>query len=412
MMSEPTNSQRDLSVLRIDRGEAGSRGGRRWLLIALGLGALVLLAVGWLNRDAILPARRVKVATVRAVTAGNLGGALTASGYVVAQRQSTLSPRSTGRLDWLGADEGDRVREGQIVARLQHDTQEAALAQARAHASQARADLEEARASLQLARSDEKRQEQLRSQGVNTARDLDAARAAREQGEARVNSLVAAIAVADAELQSAEVDLEQTVVRAPFDGVITARRAEVGEMLSAGAFAGQPTGGAVFVLADFDSLEVEADVSEANLAKAHVGAPARVVLDAYPATPFRATVRQIVPTADRQRAIVQVKLRFLEPDERIFPEMSAQVSFLEEPDAPGPVPPPTLTIPAGAIVHKGERTSAWVVKEGTLTRRAIVAGAVSGGTAAVMEGLQAGETVVVDPAEGLVEGGRVVPEEG
>ena len=412
MMSEPTNSQRDLSVLRIDRGDATRRGGRRWLPIAIGLVLLALLALIWLNRGAILPAPRVKVATVRSVVAGGIGGALSASGSVVAQRQSTLSPRSTGRLDWLGADEGDRVRAGQVVARLQHESQEAALGQARARASQARADLEEARSALQLARADEQRQRQLRSQGVNTAHDLDAAVAAREQAEARVNSLTAAIAVADAALTSAEVELEQTIVRAPFDGVITARRAEVGEMLSAGAFAGQPTGGAVFVLADFDSLEVEADVSEANLAKARVGAPARVVLDAYPATPYRATVRQIVPTADRQRAIVQVKLRFLEPDERILPEMSAQVSFLEEPDAPGPAPPPTLTMPAGAIVRKGERTSAWVVKDGRVARRAIRVGAGNGGTVAVIEGLQAGETVVVDPGEGLVEGGRVVPEEG
>jgi RND family efflux transporter MFP subunit len=412
MMSEPTNSQRDLSVLRIDRGDAARRGGRRWLPIALALGAVALLALGWVNRGAILPASKVKVATVRSVTAGGAGGALTASGYVVAQRQSTLSPRSTGRLDWLGADEGDRVRAGQIVARLQHESQEAALGEARARAAQARADLEEARSSLQLARADEGRQRQLRTQGVNTARDLDAAVAEREQAEARVNSLTAAIAVADAALKSAEVDLEQTVVRAPFDGVITARRAEVGEMLSAGAFAGQPTGGAVFVLADFDSLEVEADVAEANLAKAHVGAPARIVLDAYPDAPFRATVRQIVPTADRQRAIVQVKLHFLEPDERILPEMSAQVSFLDQPDAPGPTPPPTLTIPAGAIVRKGERTSAWVVKDGVLARRAIVVGAANGGTVAVIEGLKAGETVVVDPADGLAEGGRVVPEEG
>lgn len=411
-MSEPTNSQRDLSVLRIDRGDAERRGGGRWLQLALGVGGLSLLAVGWLNRGLLLPAPKVKVATVRASAPGRAGGALTASGYVVAQRQSTLSPRSTGRLDWLGADEGDRVRAGQVVARLQHETQEAAVAQARARTQQARADFEEARASLQLARTDEARQQQLRVQGVNTARDLDAAVAAREQAEARVNSLAAAIAVADAALQSAEVDLEQTVVRAPFAGVITARRAEVGEMLSAGAFAGQPTGGAVFVLADFSSLEVEADVAEANLSKARVGAPTRVVLDAYPDAPFRGIVRQIVPTADRQRAIVQVKVRFLEPDERIFPEMSAQVSFLDEPDAAGPPAPSTLAIPAGAIVRKGERTSAWVVKDGKVARRAIRLGAENSGSVAVLEGLQAGETVVVDPPEDLEDGGRVVSQEG
>jgi RND family efflux transporter MFP subunit len=411
MMSEPTNSQRDLSVLRIDRGDAARGGGRRWLAIGLGLAALALLGVGWMNRGVIVPAPRVKVATVRAVAAGSVGS-LSASGYVVAQRQSTLSPRATGRLDWLGFDEGDRVRAGEIVARLEHETQEAVRGQARARAAQARADLEEARSALQLALTDEQRQRQLRSQGVNTAHDLDAAVAAREQADARVSSLTAAIGVADAALTAAEVALEQTNVRAPFDGVITARRAEIGEMLSAGAFAGQPTGGAVFVLADFDSLEVEADVAEANLAKARVGAPARVALDAYPDSPYRATVRQIVPTADRQRAIVQVKLRFLEPDERILPEMSAQVSFLEEPDAPGPPPPPTLTIPAGAVVRKGERASAWVVKDGRVARRGIRVGASNAGAVAVIEGLQAGETVVVDPAEGLAEGDRVVPEEG
>lgn len=411
-MNEPSTANRDLSVLRIRRDDDAGGRGRLWGGIAAGILLVALAAAGWTYRDSLLPAPKLETATVRAVLPGRAGGALTASGYVVAQRQSTLSPRASGRLDWLGADEGDRVRGGEVVARLQHDSQEAVLAEARAALVQARADLEEAKAALQLARADEARQQRLRGDGVNTARDLDAAVAGREQLEARVRALEAAIGAAEASVRGAEVDLENTNIRAPFDGILTERRAQLGEMLSAGAFAGQPTGGAVFVLADFGSLEVEADVSEANLAKVKLGAPARITLDAYPDAPFRGEVKQIVPTADRQRAIVQVKVRFLEPDERILPEMSAQVSFLDQPDAAGAPVVAKPMIPEGAVVRRGERTSAWVVRDGRASRRAIRVGPANGGMVEVLEGLQPGETVVVGAPDGLAEGTRVASEEG
>jgi RND family efflux transporter MFP subunit len=224
--------------------------------------------------------------------------------------------------------------------------------------------------------------------------------------EARIGMQRAQVASAGASIAYARANLENTFIRAPFDGTVLRKDAEVGEVVAPVATGGGLTRGAVVTMADLKTLEVEVDVNEAYIAQITDAQPTRIVLDAYPAVSFNGEVRQIVPTADRQRATVQVKVSITDRDPRILPEMGARVEFLS-PDTAAVDAPPRIFLPAEAVRTDGAATIVWVVRDGVANRVPIEAGPVSGGRREVRSGLSGGESVIIGPPQGLVDGGKV-----
>ena len=412
--SSPPPPGPDLSRLRIDR-DAPSPALRRALARNLGLaaGALVVLAgvISVVRRGGALP---VQVVTVTATTAGARGAAgatsVTANGYVVARTRAAVSAKLPGRLADLRVSEGSFVRRGEVIARLENTDYQAQVQSASAALSVARATLMEAEADRdELARQARRTTEiRNRSPELISQQEAEAAASRAAQAEARVRAAAARVSAAEASLQYAEATLEFTLIRAPFTGTVLRKEAEVGEVV-APSVGGGLTRGAVVTMADLTTLEVEVDVNEAYIARIRNGLDARITLDAYPDTTFRGRVRQVVPTADRQRATVQVKVSILDHDPRILPEMGARVDFLEPENAEataGPLPasPPRIRVPAAAVRVQDGKTLVWLVRDGRLEPRPVEAGPVSGGYREIRSGLSGGEQLLV--------GGIVAPQAG
>ena len=412
--SPPPPPGPDLSRLRIDR-DAPSPALRRALARNLGLaaGALVVLAgvIIVVRRGGALP---VQVVTVTATTAGARGAAgatsVTANGYVVARTRAAVSAKLPGRLADLRVSEGSFVRRGEVIARLENTDYQAQVQSASAALSTARATLMEAEADRdELARQARRTTEiRNRSPELISQQEAEAAASRAAQAEARVRAATARVSAAEASLQYAEATLEFTLIRAPFTGTVLRKEAEVGEVV-APSVGGGLTRGAVVTMADLTTLEVEVDVNEAYIARIRNGLDARITLDAYPDTTFRGRVRQVVPTADRQRATVQVKVSILDHDPRILPEMGARVDFLEPENAeatagPPAASPPRIRVPAAAVRVQDGKTVVWLVRDGRLEPRPVEAGPVSGGYREIRSGLSGGEQLLV--------GGIVAPQAG
>ncbi len=458
------------------RGTGRRRGGSRWGLAALALGMGVGLAVFWrpLNRtiDRLrLPEVRVtRVQREHPAAVGAVEG-MAANGYVVAARRAALSADTPGRIVEMRVEEGSVVQEGEVVARLYAEEYAAALQRARAEVAVAEAALERARAglstalaevasahagaaaaqsALESARSlrtltDEelKRIKALVEREVFTTRELDQARSDFERADAeqrRATSLAlvadealatatARVEVAEAEVEVAQAQLEaaraarvqaaatlaKTEVRAPFSGVVVLKDAEVGEVVSPNVTGGTSTRGAVVTMVDFSSLEVQAEVPETSLGAVTLDAPVQVFLDAYPDRPYPGVVSRIWPTADRQKATVEVRATFLQPDDRLRPEMGLRVVFLPK-DTPAevagaPEGPPPLLLVEEAVVRADGGFAAFVYERGVVALRPLDLGPRRGGRVVVRAGVQEGEQVVLDPPPGLADGDRVQLEE-
>jgi HlyD family secretion protein len=382
----------DLSSLRIHRDDPDAlpaAGRRRGWLVAAAV-VIVLAATGLALRSR--PAQ-VEAATV-AVT-GSTGGAsegITANGYVVARTKASVAARLAGQLEYLGVSEGSRLRRGEVLARIQSGDQQAALAQAQAALAQAQAGLEQARHDLARA-------QRLAAEQVLSAADLENART-------RVDVLDAQLGQARAQVQLAEVGLENTRVRAPFDGTVLRKDAEVGEIVAPASAGGSLTRTSIVTMADLATLEVEVDVNEAYIAQIRNGEVARITLDAYPDTSFAGRVRQVVPTADREKATVLVKVSILDRDPRILPEMGAKVVFLREANRVDAAPRRVL-VPENAVVRAGGATSVWVIENDRVTACAVTLGAARGADLEVRDGLTGGERIVLRPPAGLKPGARV-----
>jgi RND family efflux transporter MFP subunit len=398
----------DLSKLRIDRGAppAPVKRALRRNLIIFGV-AVVVVAVTLV----VLRARAVPTAQVATAAVSGAGGAtsVTANGYVVARTKASVSAKTAGRLAYLGVSEGSYVNRGQVIARLDNADFEAAVAQARANVASADASVIEAVAERDQSARDAARIREIRTRNPNlmSEQDLETTTSRAAGAEARYNAAVARKRSAEAALRLAQANNENTIVRAPFTGTVLRKDAEVGEVV-APSVGGGLTRGAVVTMADLTTLEVEVDVNEAYISRIANGRPARITLDAYPDTTFRGEVRQVVPTADRQRATVQVKVSILDRDPRILPEMGAKVDFLEpeQPRGAGAAPARTsVRIPAAALKTDGGATYVWLVRDGRLTKRPVTTGPVSGGFLEVRSGLSGGEQLLVGgvdaPAEGM-----------
>jgi len=399
----------DLSKLTINR-DVPSRGVRRAFgataAIAAGAVALVALLL-WLARRGGVPV--VQVATATAVGGAGASTGVVANGYVVARTQASVSAKIPGRLAYLGVSEGSHVEAGQVIARLENADYAAAVDQAEAAAAAERATLRETQADRDELRLEATRAHDVRSHNPQliSQQDVDIADSRAAQADARVAAEQARVQAAQAAVEVAHATLENTLIRAPFTGTVLRKDAEVGEVV-APSVGGGLTRGAVVTMADMATLEVEVDVNEAYIAQVRVGEPARITLDAYPDTAFRGAVRLIVPTADRQKATVQVKVSILEHDARILPEMGARVEFLQpvRRDA-GPAPRPHVSVPADAVHTDGGATVVWLVRDGRLERRVVDAGPVSGGLREVRAGLVGGERLLLSGVDHPAAGMRV-----
>ncbi len=409
----------DLSRLRIRRDD-GPR--RRWLPWAIAA-ALAALAIGlYPYAGAYLAARRApEVEIVRATrlptTPGDAGAALpvlVASGYVVARRSSDVGGKVGGRIGYLGVEEGDTVRAGQVIARLEHADLDAQLVASRTAVDEARAMVTQTQASLAEDRRNLDRLQALRKDGIVTDAAVTGAQAAAEVSAARVESAQAALASALARVRVAEEAIENTNVRAPFDGVVIAKRAEVGETVSPFGVMGQATrdGGAIAKIADLSDLEVQTEISETNVAKLGPRMAADVRLQAYPDMSYEGRLRQIFPAADRAKAIVEARVTIVNADARVKPEMTATVTFKERAaTAAGQHAAsnegPLVLIPKRAVVTRGGQTSVWVVIDGTSRSRAVSLGTERLDQIEVRSGIAPGEAVILNPPEGVTDGGLV-----
>ena len=402
----------DLSRLKIDRtktvaarSRAGSRLKRRLVPVSLVVAALVAAAVVY-YRVAAAPSEVETVAVTMAYPSQSFT-VLNATGYVVAQRKAAVASKATGRLIWLGVQEGSRVRKDDVIARLEDLDVKATREQAAANVQVARANLTQGQAELKDAENALKRSQGLLAEGFVSQASHDIAVARYNKSTAQIAGLQASIAAAVANLRGAQVAVEQTLIRAPFDGVVLTKAANVGDIVTPFSSA-LDSKGAVVTMADMTTLEVEADVSESSLSKVRIGQPVEIQLDALPDQRFRGEVSRTVPTVDRSKATVMTKIRFLEPDPRVLPEMSAKAAFLSKAvgDAERTARP---AVNPAAITSRNGRDVVFVVKEGKLVEMPIETGAKIGDMVEIRRGPQPGEKVVLRPHEKLRDGAAVKP---
>jgi RND family efflux transporter MFP subunit len=404
----------DLAKLHIDR-DAPSPGVKRAFKRAVWLagGAIVIVAalVLALRGGGPVP---VQVVTASLSVEGGTGGGsvgVVANGYVVARTKAAVSAKIPGRLASLLVSEGAFLRKGAVIARLENADYAAAVSESDAQLASARATLLELEADRDQVQRDFVRVRELHTQNPNlvSAQEVETAESRTRQGDARVSAQRARVDAAAAMQRLAQANLENTIIRAPFTGTVLRKEAEVGEVV-APSVGGGLTRGAVVTMADLTTLEVEVDVNEAYIARVTGGQRARITLDAYPDTAFRGEVRQVVPTADRQRATVQVKVGILDRDPRILSEMGARVDFLEletSSAAPAAAAATRIRVPAAAVRSFQGQTVVWIVRDDRLVMKAVQAGPVSGGFREVRSGLAGGELLLVSGVEQPRDGLRV-----
>lgn len=395
----------DISKLKIERNPAAAQARpqrRRWVRPVIA--GAVLLAIAGIASKQLGGKINVETVTVAQSYPSQSYTLLNATGYVVAQRKAALSSKATGRLEWLGVLEGSQIKKDEVVARLENRDVSATLGQAQANIKVAQANLEQGQAELADAQANFKRTGELLAQKFITASAYDAAQARLNKAKANIAGYQAAIAAAKASAQVAQVAVDQTLIRAPFDGVVLTKNANVGDNITPFSSAADSKG-AVVTIADMSTLEVEADVSESNLSKIRVDQPADITLDAFPELHLAGTVSRMVPTIDRSKATLLVKVRFSEHDPRVLPDMSAKVAFLSK-----AVPPedrqPVTTVQAAAITTRDGKAVVFQLDGDKVKQVAITQGRKLGELVEV-KGVKAGDKVVLTPDAKLQDGAAV-----
>jgi RND family efflux transporter MFP subunit len=397
-----------LEALRLDKGSFGKRSKRkRW--VVPGVIGLIVVATGafFALRDR---AAGPTVETLTVPPPGRPDGEvmLTATGYVVARRKAAVGPKIPGRVSYLGVEEGSVVKQGDVIARLESSDLAANVDQAAARLRSSEAALAESEAAQVSLDLEANRRSVLFDQGLGSKNEADVAAADTAAGRARVRGAADRISADRAALAYAQATLENTIVKAPFDGVVLTKDADLGESVAPAVGGGGTTRGSMVTMADMASLEVEADVGESSIAKIEAGGPAEIVLDAFPDTVYPAVVHQIVPTADRQKATVQVKVRFTGDMAGALPEMSAKVNFLAKTASPAESPARVMTLPASAV---RKTTNGWAVlkvEDGIATEVPVVlAREPAKGKAEVASGLSGGEEILAAPPANVTSGSRV-----
>lgn len=397
-------SAADLSKLKIDRSLAPVRTRRRrkWLW----LGAIVLILAiggGWL----VLQPRAIAVQATPIVTTypSQQFVVLNSTGYVVAQRKAAISSKASGRLEWLGVAEGTLVKAGEVIARLDNRDVAAQLDAALANVKVARAALEQSLAEDRDAQASLKRTQDLVAKKFVSQSALDQAVARADRAVAGVASGRAGLVAAEANAKNAQVAVDYTMIRAPFDGIILSKSANVGDMVTPFSSAADSKG-AVVTMADMSTLEVEADVSESSLSKIKVGQPAEIALDALPDSRFRGGVSRIVPTVDRAKATVMTKVRFDAIDPRVLPEMSAKVSFLSQP-VTAEQQKPLVAVSPDALAQRDGKTVVYVIRDNKAVEVRVTPGARIADVTAIAGDVRTGEKAVLKPAPEIKDGALV-----
>ncbi len=388
----------DLAALKIDRSSQGVGGKSRkfrslrkialWVVVIGGLAG----SIGYL-KDFLNSPIEVQLATVSLTSPAQANAVLTASGYVVARRKAAVASKGTGTLVFLGVEEGDRVKKGQVIARLDDSDVAATLQRARENLRVVESELNDANQSLE-------RQRVLLQKDMVARADYDVA-------EARYKRVIASIDAAKFGVREAEVAVENTRIVAPFDGTVLKKNADVGEIVAplAGAASSKA---AVVTIADMSSLEVEADVSEANITRVSSDQSCEITLDAYPQQRYPGFVTKIVPTADRAKATVMVKIKFKKYDQRVLPEMGAKITFLAlgTPDTETPREP-LLTVPAAAVASRNGRPVVFQIKDDRAAEIPVILGERIGNLVEIKEGLKEGDKVIGKIDENVRAGSKV-----
>ena len=385
----------DLSKLKIDRS-AKTLPRTRWRKGLYWGGAAILLALSGLYAGGVIsPSASVQVVTVSQVYPSQTFTLLNASGYVVPQRKAAVASKITGRLVSLMVEEGNQIKQGQIIARLENDDTLASRDQALANRKVAEANLAEAKAELSIATLTYGRNKRLLERQIVSKSEYDNAEARYKRAQAAVAAAKAAIGASTAVLRGATVALDYSLIRAPFDAVVLTKNADIGDIVTP-LGAATNAKAAVVTIADMHSLQVEADVSESNLGLIKSGQPCEIQLDAIPDTRFEGVVHMIVPTADRSKASVMVKIRFLQPDPRILPEMSAKVAFLSRSVKEAEQRRRTA-VHHLALVKRGKQQSLFILQDDHVKETVVLTGETFGDMIEILSGAKAGDRVVMKP---------------
>jgi RND family efflux transporter MFP subunit len=390
-------AEMDLSKLRISKSavvKGPVKNRKKLIYIAIATAAAIL--VGFLFMSGMLsPAIKVQAATVSQIYPSQTFTILNASGYVVPQRKASVASKITSRLVALNVEEGSRVKKGDVIARLEGEDVAAARRQSAANLEQVRAELTDATVAYN-------RSAELVKHGYISRADFDIA-------EARYKKAVAGVSASRAALTSADVQIDYTLIRAPFDAIVLTKNADVGDIVTPlGAAANAKA--SVVTLADMDSLQVEVDVSESNIGKIRIGQPCDVQLDALPDMRFRGEAHMVVPTADRSKATVMVKVSFIDKDPRILPEMSAKVAFLEREIRDGEMKSFTA-VNKTAVLIKDKSVFVYKIDGDVVKMTPVTIGREMGDMVEILQGVKAGDKVVLKPSEHLNDGSRIKIEE-
>jgi RND family efflux transporter MFP subunit len=394
-----------LSQLRIERERRAARS----RVVPIVVAALLLIAAAgglWyvLGRMAV-PAVRTAVAREAGSSAGP-ASVLDATGYVTARRQATVSAKITGKVTEVLIEEGQSVKEGDVLARLEDTDARAQVALTRAQLTAAQSQLAELRAMLLQAERDYDRQQELARRQLVSAQSLDAALAQRDMIRARLATATQQVAVSQESVRVSQVQLDNTVIRAPFGGVIVAKAAQAGEVvspMSAGGF----TRTGIGTIVDMDSLEIQVEVNEAFINRVTPGQPVEATLNAYPDWKIPASVIAIIPSADRSKATVKVRIAVQSKDRRIVPDMGVRVAFLGGAPPASSVAATGVLVPAESVRGEGTAAAVFVYADGKVERRAVSLGRITGGQREITKGVRPGERVVLSPPAALQHGARV-----
>ncbi|MFL5442148.1 MAG: efflux RND transporter periplasmic adaptor subunit [Myxococcales bacterium] len=399
----------ELKSLRIEREERPSRL-PGWATAAIaGIVVIAILAVAWKVLAPRIFVPEVETTAVSLVSPAQAQQLLVATGYVVPQRQANISPRIGGRVAKLFVEDGTVVKKGQLLAVLEDADFKAQVLQAKADVAAAKAREKRAEADLFEAQHAYDREKMVQSKGVSTPAALDQVTARLAGAKAQLDAARSETEAANARVEVARVNLANCYVRAPFDGRITQKLTDIGEIVFGALSAGTGGRGGIASLADFSTLQVEADVSESQVAKLAPGTPAEIVLDAFPDRRYRGRVAEVRPRVDRAKATVTVKVAFVDEPRDVLPDMGAKVTFLtKELDAAQAKAAPVAAVQSDAVVEQGENKVVWVVGGNDEVRMApVVTGVAMGGLVALRQGPPAGTKVVRRPNGDLRPGMRV-----
>jgi RND family efflux transporter MFP subunit len=405
MSTSPSPGKPDLSSLRIGDGQRKSaKVGKRLGVFAALLGVLVIVTGAVFAFRDQKPV--VEVTTAQKPATGR-PALLNASGYVTPRRRATVAAKITGRVTGVFFDEGMHVTNGQILATLDDSDAKRALDSAIADRNSTRAQTTDYEVQLKNAEIELHRANELQAAGVQSQEALDNARTSADSLKAKIALTKEQVAASEARINEAQQAVDNCVIRAPFEGIIVSKDAQVGEMISPISAGGGFTRTGVATIVDMNSNEIEVDVNEAYIARVEPGQPVTAVLDAYPDWQIPSKVRTVIPTADRQKATVKVRISFLKLDPRILPDMGIKVTFLGDAPDKKNGPEAAATVPAGALRDENGKKIVFLVKDEKLERRAVTVGNARGGDTEILAGLVAGDTVVVKGPADLHDGEAV-----